>query len=264
MTAGGEVDLALGDEDADVDLDLSGIRPMPEDAGLDFDLGDALMADDDDLSPTERQEPGAEAPTMETPTIESPGPNASTMETPTIEVPGPSTPTVETPTIEQPMAETTMETPTIETPAADMAQDSERTSETAALDLDELGLDLSEFEDALGDEEDQASRDDDATLLASELEDPTLLAGDVMGLESTSEVEQLTGDLPSDDSVDAFLAGDVTAEQVAPDLDALTHAMEKSSSADEIGDTAEQLKPDEIGGYGGTAGSRSAPGPRWR
>lgn len=251
---GGEVDLALGDEGADVDLDLSGIRPMPEDAGLDFDLGDALMADDEDMSPTTRQESDADAPTiesaavasptMETPTIEAPGPGASTMETPTIEVPGPSSPTVETPTIEQPMAEPTMETPTIESPAAQMPEDSERTSDTAALDLDELGLDLSEFEDVAADDEDDAQRDDDATLLASELEDPTLLAAGVSGLESTAEVEQLTGELPSDGSVDAFLAGDVTAEQAGPDLDALTQAMEKSASGDAISDTAEQPKPE--------------------
>ena len=247
--SGGEVDLALGDDEADVDLDLSGIRPMPEDAGLDFDLGDALLADED-MSPTTRQDsdadaptiesPAAASPTMETPTIEAPGPGASTMETPTIEVPGPSTPTVETPTIEQPMAEPTMETPTIESPAAQIPDDTERTSDTAALDLDELGLDLSEFEDDVDDEDDRGARDDDATLLASELEDPTLLAGEVTGLESTAEVEQLTEELPSDDAVDAFLAGDITAEQAGPDLDELTQAMEKSSASD----TAEQPGPE--------------------
>ena len=228
--AGGDVDLALGDEDLEVDLDMSGIRPMPEDAGLDFDLGDALMGDDEeDASPTEQQEFAADTPTMETPTVEAPGPGASTMETPTIEAPGPGSSTMESPTIEQPMAESTMETPTIETPAAELPQDTERTSETAALDLDELGLDLSEFDDVTGDDE---AGPDDANMLAE----------GVTGLESTSEVEQLAGDLPAEDSVDAFLAGDATAEQPSPDLDALTQAMAKSSESDG-GDTAEQPRP---------------------
>ena len=48
----GPVDLALDDGEGDVDLDLSGIRQMPEDEGLDFDLGDAALGEDDDSSPT--------------------------------------------------------------------------------------------------------------------------------------------------------------------------------------------------------------------
>jgi pilus assembly protein FimV len=240
--AGGDVDLDLGDEDVDVDLDLSGIRPMPEDAGLDFDLGDVLM--DEDSSPTEQQEFSADAPTMETPTMEAPGPGASTMETPTIEAPGPGAQTMESPTLEQPAVEPTMETPTIETPAADLPQDTDRTSDTAALDLDELGLDIGEFDELVSG--DVATSGDDETLLASdsELDDAALLAAGAAGLDSTAEVESLTGDLSSEDAVDAFLAGDATAEQPGPDLDALRQAMDKQSGGEAIGDTAEQPRPE--------------------
>ena len=226
------VDLNLDDGEGDVDLDLSAIRQGPEDMGLDFDLGDALADDEDvDLSPTEQQ-PGGESPTLETPTIETAGL---------------ATPTVETPTIEQPMNEPTMETPTIQTPIdAGMAADSG--DATAALDLDELGLDLSEFEDAAADVEEVVG-DDDATLLAGDLSDDALLADAASGLDSTAEVEQLSGELLDDEDVDALLDGDSTAEMRSLEdmgddqsLDALSSALAKSTPGGEIGDTVEQPK----------------------
>jgi len=233
------VDLNLDGGEGDVDLDLSAIRQGPEDMGLDFDLGDALADDESvDMSPTEQQL-GGESPTLETPTIETEGL---------------ATPTVETPTIEQPMNEPTMETPTIQTPI-DPGMAADRIDDTAALDLDELGLDLSEFEDAAGDVEEVVG-DDDATMLASDLDDASLLADAASGLDSTAEVEQLSGELLDDEDVDALLDVDSTAEMRSlgdmdeePGLDALTSALAKSTpggDTGETGDTAEQPGPAEV------------------
>jgi pilus assembly protein FimV len=221
------VDLNLDDGEADLDLDLSGIRQGPEDAGLDFDLGDSLADDEDaDLSPTEQQQVG-ESPTLETPTIETAGL---------------ATPTVETPTIEQPMNEPTMETPTIQTPIDEgMAADS--VDATAALDLDELGLDLSEFEDAAADVEEIVRSDDDTSMLAGDLDDDALLADAASGLDSTAEVEQLGDELLDDEDVDST-AEMRSLEDMDEDqgLDALSSALAKSTPGAETGDTAEQPK----------------------
>jgi pilus assembly protein FimV len=78
---------------------------------------------------------------METPTIESPSLEA-TMESP----------------IEPPSGEATMETPTIESPVGDWADepsgseevDSGSVERTAEIELDDLGLDLSDLDDVVG------------------------------------------------------------------------------------------------------------------
>ncbi|MGI9329238.1 MAG: FimV/HubP family polar landmark protein [Gammaproteobacteria bacterium] len=220
----GAVDLDLDAGDGDVDLDLSA---GPDDMGLDFDMGDAALDEEEaDHSPTEEQLAG----------------DSPTVETPTIETAGLSSPTVETPTIEQPMNEPTMETPTIQTPI-DVGMDEDSGDATAALDLDELGLDLSEFEDAAADVEEAADEeeivgDDDATLLASDLNDDELLANAASGLDSTAEVEQLSDDLPDDEDMDV----DSTAEMRSledmdedPGLDALSSALAKSTPGAETG-----------------------------
>mgnify|MGYP001812937655 FL=1 len=133
------------------------------DEGLDFDF-----SGDTQESPT-LETVAAENPTLETPTIESVSLDASTMETPTLETPAVDVPTIETPTLETPAVDMpTMETPTLETPGFDNAEeladtieqkfdldagsevDADRTSETAEIDLDDLGLDVNLDDSFLG------------------------------------------------------------------------------------------------------------------
>ena len=94
---------------------------------------------------------------METPTLETPM-IGGTMETPTIESPELSATTLETPTLETPMAGSTMETPTLETPGIggtarlhELAGGDEQHDQTAEIDLEELGLDLSGLDEAMRD-----------------------------------------------------------------------------------------------------------------
>ncbi len=259
-TGDADVDLQLGDDSAqasdEVDLDLSAIQPGPaaEDEGLDFDLGDATVGEAD-LSPTELDQGGAS--TLETPTVEAPGPDSPTVETPTIEQAGPDSPTVETPTIEQAGPDSpTVETPTIETAA--MEGDTEGGDETAALDLDELGLDLDEFADLgedgdFGEEEDQSGADDAATVLAEDLGDETLLKELGEGLEATSEMEALDAlaggeeDTAGSDATAELQSLDSGADEEDAGLAALTAAMESSlpgEGREGTGDTVEQPRPD--------------------
>ncbi len=83
----------------------------------------------DDWASLSVENPSAEysvdAPTVETPTIESPGPDAPTMETPTVQTPFRRN---ELPTVEQPTL-------------------ANNPSETAEIDLDDLGLDVKDLED---------------------------------------------------------------------------------------------------------------------
>jgi len=255
---GGDVDLPLGDagdtdlplsaDDGDLDLDLSAVREESEDDLLDFDLAGA--GDDDDLSPTLRED-DSESPTQETPTIEQEGLSSPTVETPTVEQPM-NEPTMESPTLETDMGASTMETPTIESPMVDMPVDAEpdrasMTSETASLDLDELGLDLSEFDDVdeTSDEgeADATIGDDDATLLAGDLDDETLLRKAGGGLDSTAEVEALGGQVSgADDDLGGLLNVESTAEVPAMDLDSAGAELDELSGG-ETGDTQEQPKP---------------------
>ncbi len=249
----GDVDLQLGDAPDDVDVDLSGIKDVSDEDLLDFDLGDAKVEDADD-SPTRNQDdsdtPTQETPTIEaegtggatveTPTIERPG-SASTMETPTIEVPGPAS-TMETPTIESPGPASTMETPTIESPVSGFGEEQVATSDTASLELDELGLDMSAFEDESSNEDVPAISDDDATLLAQDLDDDNLLSDFEPGLDPTAEVPSLGLGEEAGDGLDDLIDADSTAEMKTvegpgPEFDALL----SGDDGDQVGgDTLEQ------------------------
>jgi pilus assembly protein FimV len=255
----GETDLPLSEEDGKLDLDLSAVRGESEDDLLDFDLAGA--EDDDDLSPTLRDS-DSDSPTQETPTIEQEGLASPTVESPTIDQPM-NEPTMESPTIETAMGESTMETPTIESPMVDLplGEEDDRTSmtsETASLDLDELGLDLSEFDDveepadegeATLSDDNATLGDDDATLLAGDLDDATLLRKAGGGLDSTAEVEALGGGVPAaDDDLGGLLNTESTAEVQtvdADEADAELGDLEEllGSGSGEIGDTQEQPKP---------------------
>ncbi len=227
---GGEssIDLQFDDATAGLDLDLTDDDDgRTADTGiLDFDIGgeedevtQVASADDLDFS--------GDAPTMETPTIESPQMDGeSTMETPTIEsrqVDSGSTmetPTIESPTIESPASESTMETPTIESPVGQWDSE-EDGGGTAEIDLDDLGLDLSGLDDGaldvdLGDIDEEegpsfaadefdleVSVDETQQRRAPTMEDLDALSDDV---DSTAEMRNLDVDEP---------AGDDTREQPA-------------------------------------------------
>ncbi|MGD9339733.1 MAG: FimV/HubP family polar landmark protein [Chromatiales bacterium] len=166
---------AAGEDDEELDFDFSG---------------------DTQESPT-LETVAAENATLETPTIESVSLDTPTMETPTLETPAVDVPTIETPTLETPAADMpTMETPTLETPGFDNAEeladtieqkfdldagsefDGDRTSETAEIDLDDLGLDVNLDDSFLG----PLDRTGQAEALAAE-EDEDLTAAE--GAEST-------------------------------------------------------------------------------
>jgi pilus assembly protein FimV len=149
---GGSVDLVLGDEEGGLDFDLGAASAGDElDEGLDFDIPHEVP---EAPTPTVRAEPGVEA-TFEAPTVEYRQPESTTLETPTIESPQPESRTVETPTIEAdmvgvsptleaPAAPGTLETPTIES-VPPMGGEGDQTAE---IDLDDLGLDLTGLDEA--------------------------------------------------------------------------------------------------------------------
>ncbi len=243
------VDLPLGDDDAGLDFDLGGEQEEAAAEGLDFDLGEGA-AEAPDTSPTVEDAGGS--PTMETPTIEAPGLDSG------------ESPTVETPTIESPQIEPTMETPTIETPAGELMEQADRGDETAALDLDELGLDLEDFAEVASDLESENGEpdiaDDDATLLAGTEEAGPLLDEMRQGLDATAEVEKLDLDIGGGDELagsdlDSEATGELPSLGIGDDdeagLEALTAALEKSrgpaasedSDKPAGGDTVEQPRP---------------------
>jgi pilus assembly protein FimV len=152
-TAAEDMDLALTDDGAgtvDVPIvEASGV-------GLDFDLADPDAA----TKVAERPwSPGAQ--TQEIRTIEAAAiDGASTMETPTVESPAYGASTMETPTIEANMGDRTMETPTLQSRTLELGRTArlpqaggtdERGDQTAEIDLEDLGLDLTGLDDAAGD-----------------------------------------------------------------------------------------------------------------
>jgi len=193
-----EMDLDLsGDSGGDVDLELGG-----DTGALDFDLGGDFASDVDTGAATRIAEPtwrGSTAQTQEIPTIEVPAfDTAVTRESPTVQNAA-LTSTIETPTIETRTGDSTMETPTMEVshaaagtgatarlhiPGAD-----ERADQTAEIDLEDLGLDLTGLDDAARDmatglqealPEDAASLDFDLSTGSASAE----------GEESTAEMEK--------------------------------------------------------------------------
>ncbi|HEX6999788.1 MAG TPA: FimV/HubP family polar landmark protein [Gammaproteobacteria bacterium] len=120
----------------------------------------ALLADDDDKDDTaSATRPDMDidslAVTQESPTVERPGAgdwSSLTLESPTTELAGGDAPTVETPTVETAGPDApTMETPTIETqyrPAEAPTVEQRGIAEdgTAEIDLDDLGLDVSDLQ----------------------------------------------------------------------------------------------------------------------
>ncbi|MFQ5634286.1 MAG: FimV/HubP family polar landmark protein, partial [Gammaproteobacteria bacterium] len=230
-----DVDGAFDEQSDELDLDLTAEELGTADAGdggLDLDISEAeeatQLGDDEDVS---------DGPTMETPTIES-----EALET-----------TMETPTIESEALETTMETPTIESQVGKWDDESAARpvgdEQTAEIDLDDLGLDLSDLEPeetgeegvpigAAGevDEEDDEQGEATGVDFAAET-----LQVEIDSLESLDDDTQRHKLPPEEFPVDEGLADlvDVEATGEMPNLgDTAEQPM--------IGDTVEQ--PDMAGG----------------
>ncbi len=162
------------DDDEGLDFDLGGDSEEADSSLIDFNISTedeaATLAAEDGMVEAATIESPIEPPTgdvtMESPTLESASLDATmespiepptgepTMETPTIESPSLDA-TMESP-IEPPSGESTMETPTIESPLGDWGKeeadpeevDAAGVDQTAEIDLDDLGLDLSGLADA--------------------------------------------------------------------------------------------------------------------
>ncbi len=215
-----DMDFALDDEGAGHAGTATG-----SDTGLDFDLSGVEFDGD---AATQLARPFGSAQTQEIPTIEAPGPGlASTMETPTIESPDLASSlssTMETPTIQTRAAGRTMETPTIEAPdlggtarLRSFADGDDHHDETAEIDLEDLGLDLTGLEEAARDM---------ATGLQDALPDDSGIDFDLSDATTAGDGEEST----------AEMAG-------SPTLNEITNAMDRLDSGLDvplIDDTAEQ------------------------
>ncbi|MGI9308843.1 MAG: FimV/HubP family polar landmark protein, partial [Gammaproteobacteria bacterium] len=210
-----DMDLSFDSDEGDIGVDFN----LDSDGGdmLDLDLGDANYDSD--------------APTMETPTVDLPGADAPTMETPTLEVPTGDSPTMETPTLEVP----TGELPTMEMTRKDKAlsdgDDIELDPEAlqdlpAEFDIGEveapdnaadsgsgeLDLDISEAEDAAGEDQPGLSAssgvDFDLGDLEQALDAPTGGVGDTV-----EQPEINAGDTAEQPALDTGLDLDASAPQ---------------------------------------------------
>ncbi len=296
--AAGSVDLDLGlagDDGDDLDLETSGTRELkaplkapaakagkpkkPElDSSLDigartaagleaafFDLGDEKedAAHADDLPFDESLAVTQESPTIDSPraddwssmSVDSPtaeySVDAPTVETPTIESPGPDSPTMETPTVETPFRRS--DAPTVEQPTI-----ANNPSETAEIDLDDLGLDIKDIEDLpqdLGDLPMAGVAESDTR------EQPALRASDDL-LSATGVTQVLRGSNAADDDDDfeqrkTSVLNDEDATMLAPGFgddntltgtEVLEHRFEFD---DQSGDTSlvkslEETKEDDL------------------
>ncbi len=202
------IDLGAADSDGDLlDLGAADAAPSSDDSVLDFDFGE-----DEDEAATTREVPAIED-SMAEKTVEMPA------EDPTVEMPA-EDPTVETPTIEERAGsfadvapDAISELPSIdeETIGGAIADRGQASDETAEIDLDDLGLDLSGLE-----ETEVASLDD---------------------LDETGENEvlEITGVNEALDESE----GDA-AEQPAADATGLQAALDPDSAAGEAQEEAEE------------------------
>lgn len=223
--APGEMDLQLADTGGTGSIDFNPAAVAAVDA-LDFDIGEGI---DTDVA-TQIARPGSLGRTQEVPTIELPAAEgAVTTEVPTIQSAALGS-TMETPTVEMPAGEGTLESPTVESwaPAGSTtarmpvpAGSAETGSETAEIELEDLGLDLSGL--------DEVARDM-GTGLQEALPDSPATTGIDFEFEETdirAEGEESTAEMVQDPSLSHFAL-----------------AMDRDGGADDgellIGDTAEQ------------------------
>jgi pilus assembly protein FimV len=206
-------------------------------AGLEaalFEMGDEGGDEDTGRRTTPDAVPESLAVTQESPTIESPadqhgrwgdGENvedifsldAPTVETPTIETMAADAPTMETPTVETPRGEP----PTVEQPNLHVGGASDRTAE---IDLDDLGLDIADLENLpqdLGDLPGAATAESDTR------EQPALaIDDDEDGLLSATGVTQVLHSEEVDEEFEqreTSVLDDQDATQLAPGYGDSTH-----------------------------------------
>jgi pilus assembly protein FimV len=175
---------------------------------------------------------------METPTIEAER-MSGTIESPTLQSTRAST-SMETPTVKARLDDRTLETPTLSTARLRTPGSAdERASETAEIDLDELGLDLTGLDAVAGD---MATGLHEAVPEDKGLVDLDLSAADIVGEgdESTAEMargpglDHITNAMGKKDTVRAPAAQlDETVEQPAVDSSMITRG---------LGDTARELE----------------------
>lgn len=132
--------------------------------------------------------------TQESPTIESAAAVGNDLELTlesTVEAEGPDAPTVETPTIESPAAGMPEEGDTVEQPRPTGQAESGTAEMTAEIELDDLGLDISDLEgmaEGIGDEQDDEivlADDDDESAFTQSVRAPDI--ADVLGASTDDE-----------------------------------------------------------------------------
>ena len=267
---GSDVDAAFDEDAGGLDFDLSAddLAGAGDDAeeSLDFDISEAeeatLMSDDVDLGDVTMESPISppsettmETPTIESealdPTMESPISPPSEMLDPTMESPisPPSETTMETPTIESETLETTMETPTVESPIGEFDDGLTRSDQTAEIELDDLGLDLSDLEDEA--EAGAADIESAEPGIAAET-----LQVDVDGLESLDDTQQRK--LPQIEDVDEDDLGGLVDAEATGEMLGLSDTAEQPAIGDtleqpEVPGAAETLEQPGLGRAGDTA-----------
>ncbi|HEY8518988.1 MAG TPA: FimV/HubP family polar landmark protein [Gammaproteobacteria bacterium] len=215
----------------------------------------ALLADDDDDDTASATKPDMEidslAVTQESPTVERPGGpwesfsldsltseltagDAPTVETPTVETAGPDAPTMETPTIEAqyPAAEA----PTVE--QRGIAEDG-----TAEIDLDDLGLDVSDLQNLPSDFGDLPAGE-----ATGETPAPGGIGGDSDLLSATGVTQVLSTEDEFAERETAVLGDDDATMLASLDDDTMTgtEVLEGRFQTDETGSTSlvKQLRSD--------------------
>ncbi len=268
--AAGSLDMQFDDESAD-SLGLDGGENADADM-IDFDLGSEDEATQvvENIGETISEEFGLEisgdAPTLETPTIESPavhGAADSTLETPTLESPAlddAAEATMETPTLESPAldisaAEATLETPTLESPALDDSADN--TAETPTIesragawdDADDQVGDETDDDPVIGSDQTAEIDLDDLDLDLSGFDD---LDDDLLG-EDSAIVEAEADDDAEPESVQFDGLDDETRQQPVASLDDISDEIGALDElADDVDSTAEMRNLDSTSDGGDT------------
>jgi pilus assembly protein FimV len=222
-------------------------------AGLEAALFEAQEDDDEGRMTTPDVEADDLAVTQESPTIErsTGGRDWATVDGPTMQL-STDAPTVETPTIETPSADApTMETPTLETsyrrnepPTVEQPALGGGNDFTAEIDLDDLGLDVKDFEGLPADFGDLPT----AAGKETDTREQRALGGDDSLLSATGVTQVLRGGAPDDDDEEEFeqrktsVLDDEEVTLLAPGFDdgtlTGTEVLEGRFEPDESGDTS--------------------------
>jgi len=246
-----DLDLGEGDDTASVTLELG----TPDDTAdsLDLDIGSQTAAGLEAafFERTARQDESAKtSPNLDLDDA------AATLESPTIDAIGPDAPTIESPMIEDTVS-ASVDLPTLRQPGLGGQSD-----QTAEIDLDDLGLDVSELSSLADDLTGESPSlldldDDDADVLSATGVTQVLSVGDRADdsqsdddeiAYTSTEVLQPRG---SDDAASTARYPNLDAGAAGDDDFGLDLDLDELSAALDGGDTAEQPS---IGGFGGNNG----------